>query len=177
MHTDIEEKLICKKKADMETTVRTKAGYQPDEAKLRFFRTFGYAVFKQLFTKAELQLMEDEFKREISEVPATALASEPGDVVAFDIRLWHSSMGGSVGRRMSTVVYYGNPKNDAELKALQYLGESMPASNCRKFDCKRRYLYSKHWVSNPYGSPDRQRWIDRLREIGFLAVPGMVEGN
>ena len=59
---------------------------------------------------------DDEFAQGVrsmhgESVPATALPSEPGDVVAFDIRLWHASFGGSEDRQMCTVVYYANPKN------------------------------------------------------------------
>ena len=28
--------------------------------------------------------------------------------------------------------------------------------------------YHPHWVANPGGSPRRQRWIDWLREYGFI---------
>lgn len=113
----------------------------------------------------------------IGEVPACALKSEPGDVVAFDLRLWHSSQGGSKDRRMCTVVYYGNPKSKVEEEALRELGEKIPKFSLEQFDCKRRYLYSSRWLSNPGRNPDRQRWIERLREIGFLNPPGMVEGS
>ena len=113
----------------------------------------------------------------IGEVPACALRSEPGDVVAFDLRLWHSSLGGGEDRRMCTVVYYGNPKSEAEEEALRDLGEKIPKFSLEQFDCKRRYLYSSQWLSNPGGNRDRQRWIERLREIGFLNPPGMVEGS
>ncbi len=46
-----------------------------------------------------------------ADVPGrTPLESTPGDVVAFDHRLWHSSWGGRVGRRMFTFNWAAYPK-------------------------------------------------------------------
>jgi len=47
-----------------------------------------------------------------SDVPAVALDSQPGDMVFFSEDLWHSSFGGRAGRRMFTLIYYGNPDTD-----------------------------------------------------------------
>ena len=33
---------------------------------------------------------------------------------------------------------------------------------------KHFHIYNPHWVENQMGSEKRQRWIDRLRELGFL---------
>lgn len=47
-----------------------------------------------------------------AEMPATALESQPGDMVFFSEDLWHSSFGGRSGRRMFTLIYYGNPDTE-----------------------------------------------------------------
>ena len=111
----------------------------------------------------------------VESVPATALASEPGDVVAFDIRLWHASFGGSDDRQMCTVVYYANPKNPDELEALRNQGARNVEAGIKSFRPTRQYIYSKEWVSNPAGSPARQCWIDRLTEVGYFDAPGVVQ--
>ena len=111
----------------------------------------------------------------LEQVPCAVLTSEPGDVVAFDLRMWHASYGGSDDRQMSTIVYYSNPKNPEGLEALRKQGEGNANAGVKAFNPKRQYLYSKRWVSNPYGSPVRQAWIDRLTEIGYLDAPGLVE--
>ena len=41
---------------------------------------------------------------DVADVPAYVCRSEPGDVVAFDMRCWHASSGGAAGRRMCTCV-------------------------------------------------------------------------
>ena len=112
---------------------------------------------------------------ELEEVPCTSLPSEPGDVVAFDLRLWHASHGGSTDRHMCTVVYYANPKTEEELAALRNQGEGNVRAGLRNFEPKRQYLYSKSWMSNPHGSPVRRAWIDRLTEVGYFEAPGVVE--
>jgi len=122
----------------------------------------------------------DEFrtgveKHALPDVPCEVLTSSPGDVVAFDLRLWHASYGGSEDRKMCTLVYYNNPKNGDEVAALQRQSRRSPESSIKKFNTKQQFLYSKRWISNPSGSPDRQLWIDRLREIGYLDAPGVVE--
>ena len=108
-------------------------------------------------------------------VPATALTSEPGDVVAFDLRMWHASFDGSNDRQMCTVVYYANPKNARELEALRSQGERNVNARIRSFQPRRQCMYSKEWVSNPHGSPTRQYWIKRLKEVGYFDAPGVVE--
>jgi len=123
---------------------------------------------------------DDDFARGVCSmsgelVPATVLASEPGDVVAFDLRMWHGSFGGSGDRQMCTVVYYANPKNSRELEGLRNQGERNVDAGIKTFLPRRQYMYSKKWVSNPHGSPARQYWINRLKEVGYLAPRGVVE--
>ena len=123
---------------------------------------------------------DDEFAQGVrsmlgESVPATALVSEPGDVVAFDIRLWHASFGGSHDRQMCTVVYYANPKNPEELEALRNQGARNVEAGIKSFKPKRPYIYSKKWTSNPTDSPPRQCWIDRLTEVGYFDAPGVVQ--
>ena len=108
-------------------------------------------------------------------VPATSLASQPGDVVAFDLRMWHASFGGNQDRQMCTVVYYANPKIAEELEALRNQGERNVLAGIDSFKPRRQYIYSKKWVSNPQGSPTRQFWIDRLTEVGYFDAPGVVQ--
>ena len=109
------------------------------------------------------------------EVPSAPLASEPGDVVAFDLRLWHASVGGSRDRHMCTVVYYANPRTEQEMEALRVQAENNVRISIEKYGPKRRYMFSKSWMANQERSPDRQAWIDRLTELGYFDPPGVVE--
>ena len=55
------------------------------------------------------------FGVESPELPHFALESEPGDVVFFNHRLWHSSFGGKVGRRMFTMNFAEVPRTEQQL--------------------------------------------------------------
>ncbi|MDE0068429.1 MAG: phytanoyl-CoA dioxygenase family protein [Caldilineaceae bacterium] len=50
----------------------------------------------------------------------TPLESMPGDVMAFDHRLWHSSWGGKIGRRMFTFNWASCPKQAWEERMVPY---------------------------------------------------------
>ena len=101
------------------------------------------------------------------DLPAYVCTSEPGDVVAFDMRCWHASFGGSEGRRMSTCVYYKNPETPEEEQATRKRAagnHKTPAHFKRPGDP----LIHPHWVANHQGNALRQRWIERLDDLGFL---------
>jgi len=110
---------------------------------------------------------------DFGDVPACVCASEPGDVVAFDLRLWHGSHGGSSDRRMCTLVYYNNPRTPEEETATR----SQAAGNAQtpaRYHRPDEPIYDPHWISNPAGSPVRGRWIERLRELGFFGTPSVA---
>ncbi len=112
----------------------------------------------------------------LAEVPAVAIPSEPGDIVAFDFRTWHASLGGAADRRMCTLCYYANPKTQEERDEMRRRGEqNIEALKIAGVGSPRPYLYSARWMSNPGHSPHRRRWIERLSELGYFA-PGLVEG-
>ena len=107
---------------------------------------------------------------EIPDVPGYVCESMPGDVVAFDLRLWHSSWGGSTGRRMCTFVYYHNPKGPEE-EAATRVRASNSVKATAQYDRPGDPLYPAHWLENHSGSELRQGWIHRLGELGFLDSP------
>jgi len=104
---------------------------------------------------------------DIRDVPNYICASEPGDVVAFDVRLWHGSCGGSNDRRMCTSVYYNNPKTPEEEEATRRQARNNPTF-LAFFDRADDPLYDESWLANVEGSPRRQRWIERMRELEFF---------
>ena len=107
----------------------------------------------------------------IPSVPAHACAAEPGDVVVFDPRTWHSSVGGSAGRRLCTLYYLINPKTpQEEAWAREYaVGVAQIPGN---HDRPGQLWYHPEWIDNRHRSAKRQRWIDRLSELGFYKAQG-----
>ncbi len=118
----------------------------------------------------ELGDMINRYGLDVQDIPSYVCESEPGDVVAFDLRLWHASCGGSVGRRMCTLVYYNNPMNPVEEVATRNRA-ARSVNTTAHFDRPNDPLYHPHWLENQPGSPIRQRWIRRLGELGFLDAP------
>lgn len=114
----------------------------------------------------ELKRVMPELGLAIEEVPSHVCTSEPGDVVGFDLRLWHASYGGSDDRRMCTCVYYNNPRTPEETEATRKQG----ASNGKATTTYNRPgdpLIDPYWIANADGSPKRRQWMDRLLELGF----------
>jgi hypothetical protein len=110
----------------------------------------------------------------LQDVPCQAPETQPGDVIAFDIRTWHASYGGNRNRRACNLDYFQNPKTQQGIDLLLQLG-SGHAGSIKHFDTKRKHNYSKNWLDNPPKSPIRQRWIDRFEELGYLDLPGVAE--
>ena len=105
--------------------------------------------------------------KEITDIPGYVCESKPGDIVAFDSRLWHASWGGAAGRRMCSLLYYSNPKTAEEEAGARHRASttiSQPAAFNRTQDA----FHHPHWVANPTGSVRRGRWIQRLTELGYM---------
>ena len=119
----------------------------------------------------ELREARSESRLDICEVPSYICTSEPGDVVAFDLRLWHASSGGSSDRRMCTLVYYNYPKTPEEKEAAR--DQAIRNTNtAEKFNRPYEPHHSPDWVANHGGNPRRGRWIKQMRELGFIgSVP------
>jgi ectoine hydroxylase-related dioxygenase (phytanoyl-CoA dioxygenase family) len=107
-------------------------------------------------------------------VPAVALETDPGDVVAFDMRAWHGTFGGAE-RHASDLSYYNNPRTADEEEALRLRARTNAKILLEKFGGQRPWFYSREWIENRGGSPVRARWIARLREVGYFDAEGIVE--
>lgn len=109
-------------------------------------------------------------------VPASSVETAPGDVIAFDMRVWHGSFGGQ-NRMESSLTYYNNPKTSDEEEALRLRAFTNIEILLREYGPRRDYFYSREWLSNPDANEHRSRWIHRLQEVGFFDAPGLVEGG
>ena len=95
------------------------------------------------------------------DVPCQAIATQPGDVIAFDIRTWNLD-------------YFANPQAPEEVESIRSLGLGH-AGSIKGFKTRRQYNYSRNWLDNPQQSPIRQHWINRFEEIDYLDQPGVGE--
>lgn len=101
----------------------------------------------------------------VRDVPSYVCATAPGDMIAFDLRLWHASSGGRA-RRLITSDFHASPKSEsertAELKFRDAHRDSM------KIFKSPQPQYTAHWLDNPERSARRSRWIAALEELGYL---------
>ena len=104
----------------------------------------------------------------VADVPAYACETEPGDVLIFDPRTWHASVGGPPGRRLCTLFYQSNPKTAQEEAGARKFAEGN-AKTPETHDRPGQPWCHQQWVANPQRSAKRQRWINRLRELGFYS--------
>jgi ectoine hydroxylase-related dioxygenase (phytanoyl-CoA dioxygenase family) len=63
------------------------------------------------------------------DVPCSVCATEPGDVVAFNIRTWHCSIGGGDNRSGLNMDIFRLPETAQEKDALCQLGKGHASSN------------------------------------------------
>jgi hypothetical protein len=110
--------------------------------------------------------------------------SRPGDVFAFDLRVWHASWNGFPNRRMASFTYFAAPRNEAERESTrrvaQQFGQEARYRELRRqrdwiaAGCKpnqipsRERQYSERWLANAEGSVIRERWLRELRDWGML---------
>jgi ectoine hydroxylase-related dioxygenase (phytanoyl-CoA dioxygenase family) len=99
-------------------------------------------------------------------VPSYTCVSYPGDIVLFNLALWHSSWGGSSDRRVCTMDFYKNPKTPEEEETI-YEQVKIDKEAYAKFRTSGTNFHP-HWLANSQNSPRRQRWIDWLRKYGYV---------
>ena len=92
------------------------------------------------------------------DVPCVALESEPGDVVVFTERVFHSSFGGKKGRMQIATEYAANPTTDEQIAALREQHDKFKFS----YHPARSYIDSD--------SPRIRRMVSRLVELGCTPI-------
>ena len=105
----------------------------------------------------------------IESIPGYVCESDPGDVVAFDLRIYHASVGGSTDRQMCTLVYRNYPGTPQEVaatitQAKNYLIER--DNSAQPWNPKRSA--PDEWLANKAENPRRQRWIDGWRKLSEM---------
>ena len=127
-----------------------------------------FAWAREDFARAEADDM-------IESVPGYVCESDPGDVVAFDLRIYHASVGGSSDRQMCTLVYRNYPKTPQEVAATIAQAKGYFAehdNSAEPWNPKRSA--PDEWLANPAENPRRQRWIDEWRR--FSEMPDQENG-
>lgn len=102
--------------------------------------------------------------KQIDQVPAHLCEYGPGDVVAFDLRIFHATSGGSNDRHMSCVSYFHYPETREEMATMREIVptyiDSKPMPSMPWNDGIR-----EKWLENVEQSPKRQSWIESFHEV------------
>lgn len=104
-------------------------------------------------------------------LPAHAVATEPGDIIAFDEHLFHASAGGS-RRRQWRLDYLEDPVGaDAEENTRSYFRSIYPPDGEIGYDVGRFGSYGLDWRAS--GRPS----VERLEKLGVYALADRHESR
>jgi hypothetical protein len=102
--------------------------------------------------------LPEAFGLEPTDVPGTAIETQPGDAVIFDQDVQHGSFGDTTGRRMVAVSFVANAVTPEHTR---FLAEAHAATNM----CLR-----PHPALFESASPRLRAMAARLLELGFEAL-------
>lgn len=108
----------------------------------------------------------------IGEVPALACATNPGDIIVFDFRIWHASTGGAYDRRLLSMIFMkqaATPEEEDAVNKQVKISQSTRTARAKESFAKLRPEYHLDWIANPENDPRRQRWIDWLGQKGYFS--------
>lgn len=116
------------------------------------------------------QTAEQQFGLAADQMPATILSSQPGDVNAFDLRIWHAVCGSNAHRRVIELTYYEVPKTASERAG--FIAQ-MHAHQCSARMRGVSY-YPQSWRGA--GGPRHKRGLEVLAELDLLETGPSEEG-
>ena len=97
-------------------------------------------------------------------LPGVALATEPGDVIAFAEPLFHATVGGR-DRRQWRVDYFEDPADlAAEADVRAYVADTFPPDWDGGHDVDRYPTYGPYFLRRAGGRP----WLARIAALGLL---------
>lgn len=101
--------------------------------------------------------------------PDVAVETEPGDVIAFDERLLHASMGGR-NRRQWRVDFVPDPATpEAEARVRAWYARQHPPDWDGGYDVERYPSYGPHWLALS------RSFVARLQELGVYDAAAREE--
>ncbi len=106
--------------------------------------------------------------------PGYVADTAAGDVIAFDLHVWHSTAGGR-DRLAWTAIYQCDPQTSEERDlTLRSMNDSFEQA-FRGFD-RDRYPVWRDWLDDADAHPARAPVIERMRQAGVLEQPGALLG-
>jgi len=113
---------------------------------------------------------EQQFGLAADQVPATILSARPGDLNAFDLRIWHAVCGTQTRRRVIELTYYNIPETLSERAGFV----AQVQAHQRQARVSGTSYYPKTWRSA--GGLGHQRGLKVLAELDLLETGPPAEG-
>ena len=118
----------------------------------------------------------------IDSIPCYVCDSDPGDIVAFDLRTYHASRGGAVDRRMCSFTYYNYPHEPAEIELIILNAQGHMSQRDNSGDPWNPPGLPAEWLANPQNNPRRADWIKSLQKFSRMepeqrGVKALVENG
>lgn len=109
---------------------------------------------------------DEQLTAAVERVSGLVLDSEPGDVIVFDLHLFHASVRGK-DRRQWTITYYRDPSTPGE--AMTYrrrMADSVAPGHgsSGEYDVEAYPFFEPEWLA----SPERGPFVGRMRKLGVL---------
>ena len=102
---------------------------------------------------------------EIDQVPSYYCRTNPGDMVIFNLKIWHSSLGGGKNRRNITINYSKYPETESESESLKELAIQSKQTMKRLNFPKPQF--TNFWIDQIKNS-QYNVWVNSLVEFGFI---------
>ena len=114
----------------------------------------------------------------LADVPCMPLPTEPGDIVAFDTRIFHASLGGGADRRGLNVDYMRQPRSEAERLAIvnNAAHAARQAADSHNGAGVCPWKYSAAWLAGRGRGGVRRQWVESLAAIGYFEA-AMAQPN
>ena len=117
----------------------------------------------------------------VHSIPCFVCEANPGDVVSFDMQVYHCSFGGGGDRRACTLSFHATPRTPEQIEmAIISCEHSLESHDNAADPWNPTQEFPDEWLANPQGSPRRASWIEHLHkysqmEKGLQGVRGDVE--
>ena len=94
-------------------------------------------------------------------------------MVIFNLKIWHSSLGGQKNRRNVTINYSKYPETESESESLKELAiQSKQTMKRLNFPAPQ---FTNYWIDQVRNSPNHE-WLNSLDEFGFIEKKFMKGG-
>ena len=104
----------------------------------------------------------------IDKIPAYVCETDPGDVIAFDLRTFHASSGGDHDRHMCSITFYIYPRTPEEIELMvpQARGWMRERDNTKQPWNPKSLVDS--WACDLKDCPRRKLWFERMQHFSKL---------